>query len=109
VPRPTTARCPPGATAIERRGHHIAPALVDVPQDEHRGDARIGHHEQRDRRSERDVAALDAELERPGGETVGQVDRPARGEDADDVEVREGDDEREQRRDGDDVSASSAG
>src|SRR5437899_320294 len=48
--------------------------------------------------------ALDADLERPGGEDMRLVDRAAGGEDAHDVEVGEGDDEREQHRDGDDVA-----
>ena len=65
---------------------------------------RMREHEERHRRAERNVAARDAELEGPGGEDVRHVARAARGQHADDVVVREGDDEGEQHRDRDDVA-----
>ena len=49
--------------------------------------------------AERDVAGLDADLEGVGGEDVGHVLRAAGGQDADDVEVGEGDDQAEQHGD----------
>ena len=53
---------------------------------------------------ERNVAAFDADPERPGREDVGMVERAAGGEDAHDIEIGKGDDQREQRRDRDDVA-----
>ena len=42
--------------------------------------------------------------ERPGGENMGMVERTAGGQDAHDIEIGEGDDQRKQRRDRDDVA-----
>src|SRR3954467_2979312 len=82
----------------------LVPAAADVAQDEDRGDGQDREHEEGHRRAERDVVALDAKLERPGGEDVRLVYRPAGSQDPHDVEVGEGDDEREEHRDRDNVA-----
>ena len=83
-------------------GTRLVRAIAE--QDEDGGDAENGKHEQRHRGAERDVAGSDAEQERIGREHVGHVARPARRHDLHDVEIGEGDDEREQHGDGDDVA-----
>src|SRR5947209_18730574 len=62
---------------------------MDVAQDEHCRDGQDRYHEQRDAGAERKVVALNADPERPGGEHMRAVDRPAGGEDAHDVEIGE--------------------
>src|SRR5690348_14087035 len=91
-----------GAAAV--MGSDLVATTADAAQDEKGGDAEDGEHEERHRGAERDVVALDAALECPGGEDLRLIDRPAIGQDADDVEIREGDDQREQHGYRDDVA-----
>src|SRR5689334_19934646 len=52
-------------------------------------------HRYRDRRTFAKLAAGDAALERQGGEQMGRVDRPAAGDGVDQLEIGEGEDDRE--------------
>src|SRR6185436_956125 len=81
---------------LPRAPHHAA-------QYEYGGDRQDREHEERDRRPERKIVALDAELEGPGRENVRLVHGAARGQHAHDVEIGKGDDEREEHGDRDDV------
>src|SRR6266513_2880529 len=56
----------------------LGPAPADVAQDKDRRDRQDRKHEQRYRGAERQIAALDADLERPGREHVRLVHRAAR-------------------------------
>src|SRR5580692_8905597 len=68
-----------GAFVIEETETAVIPRYppIDVAQDKDCGNGENREHEQRDTGAERNVAALDANPERPGGEDVRLVDRAA--------------------------------
>ena len=72
-----------------RGGRHLRPhsPFGDVAQDEDGRERQDRHHEQRHAGAERDIIALDAQAERPGGEHVREVDRTAGGQHLHDVEL----------------------
>src|SRR3954451_19073149 len=99
-----TALPPASAVAVLIVYSSLVAALADVAQDQGGGDRQDREHEQRYRCAERQVVAPDSERECIGREDVRLINRPAIRQDLDDVEIREGDDQREQGRDLDNVA-----
>ena len=84
---------------LGRSCRHLPGAPRHAAQDEVGETGQDRQHEQADRGAQRDVAGLNADREGVGGENMGDVLRPARGQDAHDVEIGEGDDQAEQHGD----------
>src|SRR3954462_4712166 len=85
---------PASAVAVLIGVSGLVAALADVAQDQNGGDRQDREHEQRHRCAERQIVAPDAERERIGREDMRLIDRAAIRQDLDDVEIREGHDQR---------------
>src|SRR6516162_7299831 len=96
-------RAPPiSAVAVVISG--LVAALADVAQYEERCDREYRRHEERHRCAQRNVVAPDRQRKGPGTKDMRLIDRAAIGQNLDDVKISEGHDQREQRRDLDDVA-----